>query len=285
MLFRKTAILGVGLLGASLALAMRKKGLTEEISGFGRSLNNLKEAKARGIIDSCFPNDPAGCVAGADLVVFATPVGVFGEIAQAVKGSLEKGSIQMDVGGVKGRLVYELQDALPRFVGCHPIAGGERPGIESASERLFEGSKCIITKTDKTDAGAADALEGLWRAVGCEIEFMDPYEHDEIYALVSHLPHIIAYCLVNTVKDSNGDLIMFAGKGFKDSTRIAMSSPELWRDICQMNRDNLLRFINLFRKNLERVEDLIDGRDPDALEREFDSARALRSRIKNENNH
>ncbi len=270
-------------MGGSLALALRKKGLTEEISGFGRSAENLEKAKARGIIDSCHPNDPAGAAAGADLVVLATPVGAFTQIAKAIKNSLKEGSVQTDLGSLKGRLVYDLQEIWPRYVGCHPIAGGERAGIGAASERIFEGSRCIITKTGKSDAEAADMLAGLWSAAGCRVEFMDPFVHDEVYALVSHLPHLVAYALVNTVGDANGDLIEFAGNGFKDSTRIAMSSPELWRDVCQLNRDNLLRFIGSFKKNLERIEAFIGNRQPGELEREFDSARRLRSRLENEN--
>ncbi len=270
-------------MGASLALAMRDKGLTEEISGFGRSAENLEKAKARGIIDTCHPDDPAAAAAGADLVVLATPVGIFTQIAKAIRDSIKKDSIQTDLGSVKGGLVYELEEILPRFVGCHPIAGGERTGIGAASERLFEGSKCIITRTEKANARAVDAMAGLWSAVGCEVEFMDPFVHDEVYALVSHLPHLVAYALVNTVCDTDGDLIRFAGKGFRDSSRIAMSSPELWRDICRMNKDNLLRFTGVFKKNLERIEALLKSGEPGALEREFDSARKLRSRLENEN--
>lgn len=285
MIFRKTAILGVGLLGGSLALAMREKGLTGEISGFGRSAENLEKAKAWGIIDSCHPGDPAGAAAGADLVVLATSVSAFGQIARAIKGSLKEGSIQTDVGSLKGGLVYELEEILPRYVGCHPIAGGERPGIGAATGRLFEGSKCIMTKTGKSDPEAVEALAGLWEAVGCRIRFMDPFLHDEVYALVSHLPHLVASALVNTVGEADGDLISFAGRGFRDSTRIAMSSPELWSDICRLNGKNILRFADIFKKEIERFESLIGGSDAEALKSEFDSARTLRGRLENEKNH
>ncbi len=282
MFFEKTAILGVGLLGASLALAMKKKGLSHVISGFGRKEENLRKALEKGIIDSYFL-DPAEAVKEADLVVFATPVGAFPGIAAAIKDRLKKGSIQTDVGSLKGNLVREMEALLPRFVGCHPISGGERSGIEFASPHLFEGAKCIITKTGETDEDAARAMAGLWTTVGSDVEFMDPEAHDEIYALVSHLPHLVAYALVNTVGDSGSDFIRFAGKGFRDSTRIAMSSPELWRDVCRMNRENLLKYMDIFKSCLKRLEQSLEAGDTPALEREFESARKLRCQL--ENNH
>ena len=285
MIFGKTAILGVGLLGGSLALAMKEKGLTREISGFGRSAPNLEKAKAMGAIDSCHPGDPAGAVAGADLVVFATTVSAFGPIARAIKGSLKEGSIQTDVGSVKGALVSELEEILPRYVGCHPIAGAEKSGSGAATARLFVGADCIITRTPRSDPEAVHALEDLWEAAGCRIRFMDPFFHDEVYALLSHLPHIVAAALVNTVGQADGNLIGFAGKGFMDSTRIAMSSPELWRDICLMNGKNILRFAGAFKKEMERLEGLISNPDAEALKEAFSSARALRSRLENETNH
>lgn len=282
MQFEKTAILGVGLLGASLAIALRQKGMSACISGYGRREENLLRAREKGIIDS-YSLTPSGAVQDADLVVFATPVGTFVEIAAMIKGSLKKGSIQTDVGSVKGRLVFEMEKILPRFVGCHPISGGERSGVEAASGSLFEGARCIITKTPKTDEQAFRAVFDLWSRAGANVELMDPVLHDEVYALVSHLPHVIAYSLVNTVRESGPELIRFAGQGFKDTTRIALSSPELWRDICSMNSGNLVRFIDTFKRNLEIIQDSLKEGDAQkkTLEREFEAARGLRQSIEN----
>ncbi len=278
MLFEKTAILGVGLLGASMALAMKKKGISLTISGSGRTEENLRGALEKGIIDS-YSLDPREAVRGADLVVLATPVGAFLETARAIKDSLAKDSIQTDVGSVKGALVHELESVLPRFVGAHPISGGERSGADNANEGLFDGVRCIITGTDRTEPRALARIEELWRAMGSNVERMDPDLHDRIYALVSHLPHILAYSLVNTLDTTDSQCIRFAGQGFKDTTRIALSSPELWRDVCGLNRQNLLDSIKAFKRELERAEALINDSDLDGLEAEFTRARVLRKRI------
>ncbi|MDA8089730.1 MAG: prephenate dehydrogenase/arogenate dehydrogenase family protein [Nitrospiraceae bacterium] len=278
MFFEKTAILGVGLLGASLALALKKKGISATISGYGRTEENLRRALEKGIIDS-YCLDPSEAVRGADLVVLATPVGTFLEVANIIKDAVDKDSIQTDVGSVKGSLVHELESILPRFVGAHPISGGERSGADNADDGLFDGVRCIITGTGQTDPMALGRIEELWRALGAKVERMDPALHDRIYALVSHLPHILAYSLVNTLDTIDGDYIKFAGQGFKDTTRIALSSPELWRDVCGLNRLNLLDSIKAFKKELERVETLIRESDLEGLESEFARARGLRKSI------
>ncbi len=282
MFFEKTAILGVGLLGASLALALKKKGVSRSISGFGRTEENLRRAVGKGIIDS-YSLDPREAVKGADLVVLATPVGSFTQTAHIIKDSVDKDSIQTDVGSVKGALVYELESILPRFVGAHPISGGERSGADNATDGLFDGVRCIITGTPRTDSRALDRIEGLWRALGAKVELMDPDLHDRVYAFVSHLPHILAYCLANTLDTADGEQIKFAGQGFKDTTRIALSSPELWRDVCSLNRNNLLDSIKEFRKELEKIEALIRQNDMAGLEAEFTRARSLRKRIDQKN--
>ncbi len=278
MLFEKTAILGVGLLGASLALALKKKGISRTVSGSGRTEDNLRTALEKGIIDS-YSLDPREAVKGADLVVLATPVGAFLETARTIKDSLDRDSIQTDVGSVKGALVYELESILPRFVGAHPISGGERSGAHNATDGLFDGVRCIITGTSRTEPRALGTIEQLWRALGSNVELMDPDMHDRIYALVSHLPHVLAYCLVNTLDATDSECIRFAGQGFKDTTRIALSSPELWRDVCGLNRKNLLNSIKAFKQELEKVETLIHDNDLGGVEAEFARARSLRKRI------
>jgi prephenate dehydrogenase len=278
--FPKTAILGVGLIGASLALALKRKGISEHISGYGRKAENLRKARALEILDSHFLSAKEA-VKGADLVVLATPVGRFSEIAAEIRDSLKRGSIQMDVGSVKGDLVYELEKMLPRFVGCHPIAGGERSGVEPAKASLFEGMRCIITKTASTDEEAFNRVKALWESIGSRVRLMDPAEHDRVFALVSHLPHAAAYALVNTVGDVDPALINMAGAGLKDATRIAASSPEMWSDILMLNRDNVLEFIGLLHENLSRIEDAMRSGDRTALQELLSKARALRKSVEN----
>ena len=281
--FEKTAILGVGLLGGSLALALRKKRLSKRISGSGRTEGNLKKAVRSGMIDS-YHMDPREAVKGADLVVLATPVGMFRETAELIKNSVEDGSIQTDVGSVKGALVAELESILPNFIGSHPISGGERPGADNAEDDLFEGVRCIVTVTDAADKTSLERIGGLWRALGANVELMDPDRHDRIYALMSHLPHVLAYALVNTVGGMDGKSIKYAGQGFKDTTRIALSSPEVWRDICLLNGRHILSTIAAFKDQLEKIESAIVKKDPSALEAEFGRSRTLREKVDNKKN-
>jgi prephenate dehydrogenase len=168
-----------------------------------------------------------------------------------------------------------------RFVGCHPIAGSERSGIGAASEDLFKGATCIITRTGRTDEDAFKEVSALWEGLGSEITVMSPEEHDRVYALVSHMPHLLAYALMNTVAEIDGSYVEFAGQGFKDTTRIASSSPDIWRDICMMNRDNLLELIERFKDNMDRLSLHLRAGDAEALEEAFRRARALRETIEN----
>jgi len=281
-LFQKAAIMGVGLLGASVSLAMREKGICEKIAGYGRTEKNLKRAKETGIVDLYFM-EPAAAVGGSDLVVLCTPAGLFTEVTGSMKSGLTKGSIVTDVGSVKGSLVSELETLMPdgvHFIGSHPIAGGDKSGIDEARKDLFSGARCVVTPTPKSDGDALKAICALWRSVGGRVEVMDPFLHDEIFALVSHLPHLVAYALVNTVCSIDPERIGYSGGGFRDTTRIAMSSPELWRDISMFNRDNLLKVLGVFRDNLGRIERCVEDNDWEGLEKEFARAQQLRLGMK-----
>jgi prephenate dehydrogenase len=278
MVFSKITILGVGLIGASFALAMREIGLCRDIVGFGRDEGRLKKAKERNIIDSYELVAGEACK-GSDLIVFATPVGASLGLADRVSRSIGKGSLAIDVGSVKGRLVSEMEKIIPGFVGCHPIAGGDRSGIDHASAGLFKGALAVITKTDKTGEEGLKKAIAIWEALGSKVEIMDPFEHDRVYALVSHMPHLVAYALVNTVSDVEKSYLKFAGQGFKDTTRIAASSEVLWRDICLMNRDNILGFMNKFRENIDKLCLSLKNDDARALQRLLKNARMLREGI------
>lgn len=281
MRFENVTVLGVGLIGASFALAMKKNGLCVHVAGYGRSEDNLVRAKQKAIIDT-YELDPGKACENSDLIVFAIPVGRFISLLKETRASIKKGAVVIDVGSVKGNLVYEMEALVPdgvRFVGCHPIAGSNRSGIDAASADMFNHALCIITKTEKTDEAAVGTVSGIWRAFGSSVEVASPEEHDRIYGLVSHVPHLVAYALVNTVADINDGYLKFAGKGFKDTTRIASSSPGIWRDICLLNRENLLKFIELFKKNIDGLDAYVKTNDSEALERAFQRARKLRESI------
>lgn len=281
LFFDKVAILGVGLIGASFALALKKTGLCNKVAGYGRTEENLKRAEEKGMIDA-FARDPEKVCEGADLIVFATPVGVFKDVAQKIRDSFKKNAIVTDVGSVKGKLVYDMEELMPEgvfFVGGHPIAGSERSGIDTASAEIFRGARCILTPTAHTDKNAFDKVAALWEAFGALITIITPDTHDRIYAAVSHLPHLVAYELVNTVADIDSSFLAFSGQGFKDSTRIASSHPELWRDICSLNRENLLEYVGMFRRNLDRLSQYLRDYDFESLEKDFKKARTLREGI------
>lgn len=282
LFFNKVSIIGVGFLGASFALAIREMELCKTIYGYSRSLNNLEKAKARGIIDN-YSFDLREVCEGSDLILLATPVGIFLNIINEIKGLVKKGSIITDVGSIKGRLVYEIESAMTEdvfYIGSHPITGGEKSGVENAKADLFNNSLCIMTPTENSHPYAVVTLNHLWKSLGSRVELMDPYRHDEVYALVSHLPHIVAYALVNSVSDINEDFMKFAGQGFKDTTRIAMSPPEIWRDISALNKENLIKLIGILKSNLSKMEDLLKEGNFAGLENEFRRSQRLRERLK-----
>lgn len=280
--FDKIAILGVGLIGGSFALAARQRGLCKSIVGFGRREESLRRAQELEIIDE-YSLDAARACIDADLIVFAVPVGLFKELALKVTASLKKGAIVTDVGSVKGMLIFEMESLMPQgvhYVGSHPITGSENSGIEDARANLFVGAHCILTPTESTDRKALLSITGLWRIIGCKTGEMTPFRHDEIYAAVSHFPHLVAYALVNSIDSVDPEFIQYAGQGFKDTTRIAMSSPEMWRDISIHNKENLLKLSKLFRERLELFDRLLASGDPSGLEKEFRNAKEARSRLK-----
>lgn len=268
-------------MGASLARAMKKRSLCGHVTGHGRSAENLKRAVQMGIIDS-YELEPGLACEGAGLVVFAAPVGAFAGLAERVSGSLGEGAVAIDVGSVKGGLVHEMEKRMPRgveFVGCHPIAGSERSGLEASSAELFEGALCIITRTEKSDKPSVEKIAALWSSLGCRVKYMDAGEHDRVYGLVSHFPHLAAYAMLNTAGDVEPDYLGFAGPGFVDATRIALSAPSLWRDICLMNRENLIEFIDVFMENLKKLKRQLKDGDAGGLDAAFARARALRQSI------
>ncbi len=280
--FHTVSIIGVGLIGGSLALALKKKSLTDEIIGYGKSEERLKKALAAGIIDRFTTSIEDACKAEA--IVLATPAGVFEKIAKEMVNYLQKGIIVFDVGSVKEAVVKNLEKILPEgvhFVGTHPIAGSDRTGFEYARSDLFEGSRVIITPTENTDRSAVEKVSMLWEKIGAHVEFMNADEHDRIYAAVSHLPHLVSFCLVNTVSEIDKNFIKYAGSGFKSSTRIAKSSPEIWADIFAMNNENILQCLEVFSKKLEEIKQMLSKKELERVKKFIEKAKRLREEIDN----
>ncbi len=282
--FNNVTIIGVGLIGGSLARVMKSKGIAGSIRGGGRSRATLERALALGVIDSIDPN-PAYSVEDADLVVLATPVGTFETIVRAAGPRLKRGAILTDVGSVKGSLIEMIEGALApgsHYVPAHPIAGREKSGVAESTETLFRGRRCILTPTVKTDPGALEAVRDLWRAAGADVNIMDAGLHDSVFAAVSHLPHVAAFammCAVSELKTDTEDYVQFSGAGFRDFTRIAASSPEMWRDICFMNSGNLIPMIDRYMDSLSRFRHEIGERDVTALERHLKAASDARKKL------
>ncbi|MBF0518686.1 MAG: prephenate dehydrogenase [Nitrospirae bacterium] len=281
MYFEKIAILGVGLMGASFARAVRKLGIARKICGFGRNEAALVWATKNGIID-CYDVTLSGLASGADLIILATPVGTFERLVTEISPHLRQGAILTDVGSVKGSLVYTLEGLMPKgvhFVGAHPIAGKDQSGMKASSDKLYKNALCIVTPTDKTDLTALETVKNLWSSIGCSVKTLTPEKHDEIFSSISHLPHIAAYAMVNVIAEINDGFFEYAGKGFKDTTRIAGSSPEIWSDICLLNNENITSHITIYIDKLNTILTHIKNSSKDGLIKEFDNARALRKKM------
>ncbi len=284
VMFKKMVVAGVGLIGGSLALDMRRHGLVKEVIGYGRSESNLRIAKKKGMIDGYFLRD-TDMPSGVDFLMMGTPVQTIAPLTAAFLPRLESGCIVSDVGSVKAEIVKGMDRILPpdiHFVGAHPIAGSEQWGAQAAYENLFLGRRCILTPTRRTQRAALRKMVRLWRLVGAKVEIMNAEQHDRVLGMVSHLPHVAAYALVNTLDQARVDgvdLKSYCAGGFKDITRIASSRPELWRDICLLNRRAVSRSLGNYIRNLERMKRWIDRSNARALERDFARANEVREQM------
>ncbi|HKW85649.1 MAG TPA: prephenate dehydrogenase/arogenate dehydrogenase family protein [Nitrospiraceae bacterium] len=287
--FKQAAIVGVGLIGGSLGMVLKRQGLADSVVGIGRRVENLQMAVELGAIDR-YVSDAKEGIHGADLVVLATPVDTYERHLKDWATCLEPGAIVSDVGSVKGALVEQAEDLLPErtyFVGAHPIAGREKTGVAAGSADLFRGARCILTPTRNTDRQALQVIRELWEAAGSTVVSMDPFLHDQVLGAVSHLPHVVAFSLMNalieiqerTVPAANQDLLAHAGSGLRDTTRIAASSPEMWRDICLWNRENLISVITIYERHLATLKQLIQAGDGPGIEKELERAKQVRERL------
>ena len=280
-LVHRLGIVGVGLIGGSLALAARRLGIAREVVGLGRTRENLRVALDRGLIDRG-DVDPA-IVAGSELVVLATPLGLLEAAAIAVAPHLPDGAVVTDAGSAKGSIVGRLTERLAprlRFVGGHPIAGTELSGAGAADAELFRGARCVLTPIAPTDTEALARVRALWEAVGMEVVEMSPEEHDRVLALTSHVPHLLAFALTlvagKAARAGETSVLDFAGPSFRDATRVAASSPEMWRDVLVANTTAVLGTLELVKKELARLASAIEAGDREALEDAIARARATR---------
>jgi len=284
-LFERVAFIGIGLIGSSLARAIAKHGLANHIAISTRSAATLATAKELGLGDS-YSQDPADVVADADLVMICTPMGAYEAVAKAIAPALKSGTIVSDVGSVKASAINDIGPHLPdgvHLVPGHPIAGTEHSGPESGYADLFPGHWCILTPEPETAVQAVDRVQALWHACGANVEVMTPNHHDRVLAITSHLPHLIAYTIVDTAAqledDTQNEVIKFSAAGFRDFTRIAASEPVMWRDVFLSNKDAVLDILGRFREDLDQMTTAIEDGDGDQLEEAFSRTRAIRRGI------
>ena len=284
-LFKQMTVCGVGLIGGSLALIAKREGLVERVVGLGRTQKNLDLALERGIIDDA-TRDPAGAASGADLVMLAVPIRTMPETLAAMMDHLPPEAVITDVGSVKGWVVRALEPLLgPRMalVAAHPVAGKETTGAVAADPELFRDRRVINTPSARSTPEAIGKVETLWRATGARVERMEPAVHDQLLARASHLPQIVASALGAALADERvgGRLAAeFGATGLRDTTRIAGSSPEIWRDICLTNREAIVSALQLYRATFDEFLTMVERGDGAALEALFERGRKLRERLK-----
>lgn len=290
MALRKLVVVGVGLIGGSAALALKRQGAVEEVVGVGRTQPNLDAARERGIVDRAYTLDARWTdeLRDADVVLLATPLAQSASLFGALDGPLGQATVVTDAGSTKQDVVaaarQRLVNALPRFVPGHPIAGNESSGAAAADAALYQGRNVILTPLAETEAAALATVRMFWEACGARVVEMDARAHDRVMAAVSHLPHLLsaAYVAELAVRGDARDLFALAGTGFRDFTRIAASSPEMWRDISLANRDALLDELAAYRGALDVVESSLRQGDGAALIELFRSARDARRGAKQE---
>ena len=283
MLFERVAVVGVGLIGGSFALALRQARACGHVVGVGRSRKNLELALERGIIDS-IATDAAAAARDADLVLVSTPVGQFADVFRQVSSGMGSKTLITDGGSTKRDVIAAARKALGKkiaqFVPAHPVAGAERSGAAAADPNLFRNRKVVLTPLAENGEDAVSKVEKAWSTCGARVSRMNAGEHDAVLATVSHLPHVLAYALVHEVagRPNSEQLFSFAAGGFRDFTRIASSHPEMWRDICVANKDQLLQELGRYGAELEKLRGMLEAQDAAALEKLFADARAARER-------
>lgn len=283
-MINRLCIIGVGLIGGSLARALRGAGACGEIVGCGRNEDNLRRAVELGVVDR-YELDPARAVQGADMVVLAVPVGAVESTAAAVAPYLEKDAVITDVGSTKGSVVDAVERAFgivpDGFVPGHPIAGTEKSGVEASFSDLFRQRRVILTPLARTRPEATAKVRDMWESAGAEVVEMDVRHHDEVLAATSHLPHVLAFTLVDTLSrmEEHPEIFDFAAGGFRDFTRIASSDPVMWRDICLSNSEAILAVLDRYTDELESLAAAIRAGDGEEVLEGFRRAKAARDKF------
>ncbi|PZN50985.1 MAG: prephenate/arogenate dehydrogenase family protein [Proteobacteria bacterium] len=284
-MFKKIALVGIGLIGSSLARVARRENLARHIAISTRSRATLERAEELDLGDS-YSLDPKEAVEGADLVIVSVPVGASGAVAEEIAPALKKGAILTDVGSTKASVIAQMQPFVPEgvhFIPGHPLAGTEKSGPDAGFADLFRNRWCIFTPLPDTDPDALEKLSEFWRRCGSNIDTMDPQHHDMTLAIVSHLPHIIAYNIVGTADDlesvTKTEVIKYSASGFRDFTRLAASDPTMWRDVCLHNRDAILEMLARFSEDLASLQRAIRWGDGEKLFDLFTRTRAIRRSI------
>jgi len=284
-MFQRICLIGIGLIGSSISHAARRAGVAGEIVGSARTPATVETAMRLGLIEQGFVS-AAEAADGADLVILCTPVGLCGPIAKEIARNLKPGAILTDVGSVKAAIVRDVSPHVPKdvhFIAGHPIAGTEQSGPEAGFAELFDGRWCILTPGPDADPKAVEKLRDFWEALGSKVEVMTPEHHDLVLAITSHVPHLIAYNIVNTAahleRVTDSEVIKFSAGGFRDFTRIAASDPTMWRDVFLNNREAVLDMLGRFTEDLTILQRAIRFGDGDTLFRLFTDARAIRRGI------
>lgn len=284
-MFEKLTLIGIGLIGSSIARAVKLKGLAKTIAITTRKSETLEEARSLGLGD-IYTLDAAEAVEGADLVILCTPVGVYADVMKQISGKLAPGAILSDVGSVKGQVMKALEPMLPagvHFIPGHPIAGTEHSGPSAGFPDLFVGRWCVLTPKAEVDPVAVDRLISFWGALGSNVEVMDAGHHDLVLAITSHVPHLIAYNIVGTVADleaaTQSEVIKFSASGFRDFTRIAASDPVMWRDVFLTNREAVLEMLGRFLEDLSSLQRMVRVGDGEGMQQLFTRTRAIRRSI------
>ncbi len=283
-MIKQLTIIGVGLIGGSLARALREAGVVDEVVGGGRDAAHLQRAQALGVITR-YTTDLAAAVQGADMVLLAVPVGAMEVVLRAIAPQLPADAVLTDAGSTKGSVIAAAQrvfGALPAgFVPGHPIAGTENSGVEASFAELYRGRRVILTPTTASSAEAVERVRAMWQATGAEVMEMDAEHHDHVLAATSHLPHLLAFGLVDTLAKMSDkqEIFAYAAGGFRDFTRIASSDPQMWRDICVSNEPALLALLDRFEVDLKRLREAIANDDGDYLLEVFSHAKAARDRF------
>jgi cyclohexadieny/prephenate dehydrogenase len=283
--FDRIALIGIGLIGSSIAYDVRRLGLADEIVVATRSAETLKRAEELGLGDR-YTTSSADAVRDADLVIVSVPVGASESVAKEIAASLKPGAIVTDVGSTKASVIAQMQPHMPpnvHFIPGHPLAGTEKSGPDAGFPGLFEGRWCIFTPVPGTDGTALQKLRRFWETLGSRVDEMDPEHHDKVLAIVSHLPHIIAYNIVGTADDletvTKSEVIKYSASGFRDFTRLAASDPTMWRDVCLHNRDAILEMLARFSEDLAYLQRAIRWGEGDKIFELFTRTRAIRRSI------